>query len=154
MYCHFYNRNGCNRTNCTFVHDISPPCKNYLNGKCRRKFCMLTHPRKENSEPTQRESMGFRHRTESPPVERIVSWNRNRDHTAEQQRDQQRTKLQVPQLPLPKEKNQTAFNEYYQTPVHDQRAYNNNLKTQYKQTQSYNYNISDTSNSRMESRQY
>ena len=67
LYCHFYNRNGCNRTNCTFVHDISPPCKNYLKGKCRRKFCMFTHPRKDNTESTERERRDFHHRKEFQP---------------------------------------------------------------------------------------
>ena len=67
LYCHFYNRNGCHRVNCTFVHDISPPCKNYLKGKCRRKFCMFTHRRKDNIESTERERWDFHHRKELQP---------------------------------------------------------------------------------------
>lgn len=44
-YCHFYNhRDECTRKNCQFVHDIAPICNNYMNGRCRRRFCGYSHP--------------------------------------------------------------------------------------------------------------
>ena len=42
-YCHFYNRNGCTAPNCQFLHDVAPTCKKFLEGKCRRRFCMYRH---------------------------------------------------------------------------------------------------------------
>ena len=43
-YCHFYNRNGCNTPNCSFVHEVAPVCKSYTkHGKCARRLCMYRH---------------------------------------------------------------------------------------------------------------
>ena len=55
---------------CNFVHDISPPCKNYLRGRCRRKFCMFTHPKDQDKE-TQGpyNSSSFHHRKQIHPGE-------------------------------------------------------------------------------------
>ena len=47
-YCHFYNRDGCNDPNCSFVHDVAPVCGDYEKGQCRRKFCQFTHKEREN----------------------------------------------------------------------------------------------------------
>ena len=42
-FCHFYNRNGCTKPNCKFLHDISPLCIQYQKGNCRRKMCQYRH---------------------------------------------------------------------------------------------------------------
>ena len=47
-FCHFYNRNGCNIPNCSFVHDVAPICGEYLKGRCKRRFCQFRHENKEN----------------------------------------------------------------------------------------------------------
>ena len=47
-YCHFYNRNGCNTPNCSFIHDVAPICGEYEKGQCRRKLCQFTHEKREN----------------------------------------------------------------------------------------------------------
>ena len=47
-YCHFYNRNGCNKPDCEFLHEIAPACQSFLNGKCTRRFCQFRHKKDFN----------------------------------------------------------------------------------------------------------
>ena len=42
-FCHFYNRKGCSKPDCIFLHKKAPLCKNHLRGKCTRRFCMFSH---------------------------------------------------------------------------------------------------------------
>ena len=65
-YCHFFNREGCTNTqeNCRFLHEVSPICQQYLNGRCRRKLCMFRH----SKEPKEIEE-DHSHEDEDPEVE-------------------------------------------------------------------------------------
>ena len=42
-FCHFYNRKGCSKKDCAYLHEDAPLCKNHLRGKCTRRFCMFSH---------------------------------------------------------------------------------------------------------------
>ena len=67
-YCHFYNRNGCTRPKCEFVHDIAPACRRYMNGRCTRRFCGFSHPRKPNEAEEEREILGTQNFQNRRPI--------------------------------------------------------------------------------------
>ena len=52
-FCHFYNRNGCTRSNCEFIHDVAPTCWHYMNTRCTRRFCGFIHPKKHREREDQ-----------------------------------------------------------------------------------------------------
>ena len=67
LYCHFYNRKGCTRPNCEFLHDIAPPCRDYMNGRCNRRFCGFSHSKKQGHD--NRNSQNFHPRRPIQPGE-------------------------------------------------------------------------------------
>ena len=58
QFCHFFNRNGCTRINCEFLHDIAPPCRHFMNGRCTRRFCGFTHPRNKAEDQEAKRTYG------------------------------------------------------------------------------------------------
>ena len=75
-YCHFFNhRDECTRKNCQFVHAIAPVCNNYMQGRCRRRFCGYSHPISSDGDEDTLIQSSFQNRRPLQPGEPMKTNN-------------------------------------------------------------------------------